>query len=225
MSELLKQASTAPTRRLISEQLPGMATAPMPTVDTKSALAAAFAEELSALEEEARSDGYLSGYEAGSSDAATHYAEKERQLDAQHQAKQAELDAQIRSLSALHDSLQSDYAQAIKQLEPHAAAIAYASICQIAGNAETFEALLKEVVHHAIQSFAANSGVSVALAERDAALMLAQPELANWHAQIRSDKNLARGSCIVEAGPRSLDASLLTQLDQLRQVLTKVAEG
>ena len=226
MSELVKQASAAPTRRLISEQLPGVAAAPTsPAVDTKSALSVAFAVELSELKEEARSEGYLAGYDAGASDAAAHFAEKERELAAQFQTKKAELEAKIQSFSALHDALQVDYTKAIAQLEPQAAAIAFASVCQIAGNAAAFEALLKEVVQHATQSFAANADVSISLAELDAALVLAEPSLSNWHAQIRSDRGLARGSCIVQAGPRCLDASLLTQLDQLRHVLTKVAEG
>lgn len=226
MSELLKQASVAPIRRLVTDSLPKVAAiAPDVSQDTKASLAAAFAEELAELKEEARSDGYLAGYESGASDAAAHFAEKVRELTAEHKAKQAELDAQVKALAALHDVLQTDHQRALMALEPQAAAIAYASVCQIAGEGASLEALLNAAVQHAVQSFASASSTTISLAEQDAELFLSKSELASWHSQIRADKRLARGSCIIEAGPRSLDASLLTQLDQLRHVLTKTAEA
>ena len=220
MPELLKHAMPTSGRKLIPDMPANMnAVAEPEQANCKLQLASAFADELAALREEARSEGYLAGYEAGNSDAAEHFLQKERELLDKHSKQSDELAAVISALSTLKMSLEAAHQQALTKLDSTVLAIAYASVARMLGNAEVFQSALALLVQQAIETFGQQHPMSICMAEADAALMQNCPELQSWLTHIVADKQLERGSCIIECGPRSLDASMLTQLTQLRETL------
>ena len=220
MSELLKHTALAAGRKLIADMPGNVEVTPIPTqAERKLQLASMFTEELAELREEARSDGYLAGYEAGKTDASAYFLRKEQDLVDKHARQSEELASMISSVANLKTSLEAAHQQALTQLESTVLAIAYASVTRLLGNTDAFQTALTLIVRQAIETFGQQHPMSVSLAEADAVLVQESPELQPWLNHIVADKRLERGSCIIECGPRSLDASMLTQLTQLRQTL------
>lgn len=224
MSELLKSAVSAPVRKLLPEQPTGARPeTPVAPSDQKAKLASAFAAELAELREDARSEGYLAGYEAGKADAVEHYAEKTRELTAQHDSKLVELRTCIEQLSTLKTAIETDYQRKLQSVEPAAVAIAFAGITRLLERPDAFQTMLASIVRDAIATFGQQHPLTITVAEADAALLRSVADLQPWTEALVTNAHLARGSCVVDCGPRSLDASLLTQLDQLRHVLLTTA--
>lgn len=221
MSELLKNVAITPARRLLPamDGPAAMAQSTATLSRQKELLAQTFATELEELREEARSDGYLTGYESGKTDAEAHVATQRTQLEQQFLDAQTAVTKEAEQLAELFDNMSAGYRVALADLEPAAVSIAFEAITRLLGSAEHYSSALPVLVKNAIEQFGMEQALRIHISETDRELLLAAPELAAWHGLLQIDKQLPPASCVVEAGPRSLDASLLQQLDAIRQCL------
>jgi len=200
---------------------------PQPTlVEIKHQLASAFAAELEALRDEAREQGYREGYAAGSSQALDEGRRSDERRQSEHDDVLASLRSEVERLQRLLKQLDDDVRAALQDMEPLALEIAFASLTRVIGSADHYRDVLAAVVTQAIDTMDRQSEalrVSMRSEDLDAIKGLCQPP--GWLACARADRSLEPGSCVVEIGPRGLDASLLQQLEALRACLIQVCDG
>jgi flagellar biosynthesis/type III secretory pathway protein FliH len=186
-------------------------------------LAAAFADELAELRESVRTLGYREGRELAAAECAETLSDARESLQAEYSARLGELAATAANLQALSDRLDTAVGTALADLEPLAVEIAFTSLVQMFGRAEHYRAVLADLVSHAIDGVCQqNAQMRVLMDPHDAALMRDALDGNAWVERIVVDPALSPGSCVVELGPRCLDASLTRQMDALRQRLLQI---
>jgi flagellar biosynthesis/type III secretory pathway protein FliH len=238
MVDVLK-ASVPVTRRLLGDTSApssnvnqAISTAAQETVEasvqqdkTKAELQLAFAEELNELKEETYDESFSKGYEDGQLAAQEDFNNQKEKWQKIATAKEQELDQKIDALDKLLSNMQSAIDDALTTMEPAAISIAFAGLTQLLGQSENYRERLAQQVHHAIDQFGHDSPTRILLNADDAEMLRTIERLQTWSDRFVQEETLEPGSCIIEAGPRSLEASLMIQLNILRQTLLQLSEA
>lgn len=180
----------------------------------RASLQAELEQALRRERETARQEGLAEGRREGLAAAA----EAARQQQAQHDA----------ALRERLQALQVASEAALRELQSHAADLAFAAVVRLAGvkaaSPEFVLGQVEAVVRHATQGQALTlrlhpRAAAILRQALDGAQMPALPPL-----QVADDMALALGGCIVESPLETLDASLETQLRLLREILAAEPE-
>lgn len=184
-----------------------------------------FAEEISEIKETAYSDSFSKGYEEGKQ-AATEDFEIQK-LKWENSIKQTGqvLDEKIEEIETLINAMKEGFSNALKSIEPFAVSIAYSALTQLLGQSEGYRERLAQQVGHAIDQFGRDMPKKILLNKSDMELLQSLEKLKPWMDKFISQESMERGGCIIEAGPRSLDASLIEQLNNFRQLLLRLDQS
>jgi flagellar assembly protein FliH len=169
----------------------------------RAALQAEFDQALRREREAARQEGLAEGRREGLAAAA----EAARQQQAQHDAALRE---RLQALHAAGDA-------ALRELQAHAADLAFAAVVRVAGARAASREFVLGQVEAVVRHAAPGQPLTLRLNPRDAAVMreflgrtVQAPALPPL--EVVDDEALALGGCIVEGPLERLDASLDTQL-------------
>lgn len=189
----------------------------------RAELEQAFAAELAGLREESRARGFREGYDDAFANVDDIVRKKEAELTAEYQSRLVGLTETIERLRALTEAQDGALAKALADLEPLVVDLAFAALARVLGHAEVYRAALVQVATQAIGEMThQRSALRVLVHPHDATLLRAALESSPWADRFEADATLAPGSVLVEAGPRCLDASLLHQLEVVRECLVRV---
>lgn len=189
------------------------------------------AETASQMEARGRQEGYDAGVREGLKDA-------QQQIHDHLQAQGARLEAQARSqaeqqaqehtqrmerLDQLLDGLRVATLVRLEQLEPDAVALAYEAVCKLLGHHTLEREVVAAVVAQASQQLSSGTLLKIRLHPADLALLADHPtceDLAQRHPTVQWETDVAspRGSCVLATNHGTLDASLLVQLERLREL-------
>lgn len=192
---------------------------------TKAELQLAFAEEIAELKEATYDESFSKGYEDGQQAAQEDFLIQKEKWEKQANSKERELDEKNGALEKLLINMQRAIDDALNDVEPVAVAIAFAGLTQLLGQSENYRERLAQQVRHAIDQFGHDSPTRILLNTKDAELLRTIDRLHTWTDRFVQEETLEPGSCIIEAGPRSLEASLMAQLKILRQTLLQLSEA
>jgi flagellar biosynthesis/type III secretory pathway protein FliH len=186
-------------------------------------LASAFADELAQLRREAHDQGYEEGYNAAFANVDAIVSTTETKLKAEYAERLNGLSETIGRLKALMNGLDTAHRALFEEVEPIAVEIGFACLTQLLGQADGYRHLLVDLVANAIkQSAERQDCMRILMQSDDAALMREAMKDAPLASRIVEDTSLACGSCLVQAGPHSLDASLMLQVEALRACLARI---
>jgi len=173
------------------------------------------AAEIQAIEEEARQNGFESGYSEGH-ELGRDEAEKEARARADKELREA-----VASLEGAAAGLADPLAQGLDALEPELLALVTAMARKvIRSELEARPDRIREILHAALgQLPGRNQEVQVHLNPEDQALVADYGENADPRIRWIPDPALARGGCRVEAGAATVDASLEKRLQQALEAL------
>lgn len=192
---------------------------------SKSELREVFADEINEIKEIAYSESFNKGYEDGKQAATEDFNVRKDKWEEKIVARENELVEKIQNMEDLFESINGATASALKSLEPMAVSIAFAALTQLLGHSEAYRDRLAQQVDHAIAQFGRDKPVRILLNKLDLELMRSFEKLAPWADKFVGQEEMERGSCVIEAGPRSLDAGLIEQLNVLRQLLLQLDEA
>lgn len=163
----------------------------------------------------ARREGYEAGWKQAQSDA-----------ESQQASARAEDEAALRQLV---EALEHAHAQALAKLEDDVGEIAFAAVCQIAGDEAVGEALVRGLVGRACAALRRDGSCTVRLHPDDLARMDTAFGAGAGDApstlRFVADPDLDIGDCVVQTERGEIDASLSTQLSRLHAVLLARRDG
>lgn len=173
------------------------------------------AAEIQAIEEEARQNGFESGYAEGH-ELGRDEAEKAGRARADKELREA-----VASLEAVATGLADPLAQGLDALEPELLALVTAVARKvIRSELEARPDRIREILHEALDQLPGrNQDVQVHLNPEDQALVADYAENPDPRIRWIPDPELARGGCRVEAGAATVDASLEKRLQQAIEAL------
>lgn len=192
---------------------------------TREELEALFAEEISELKEDAYDEAFSKGYEEGKLAAEEDLKIQKDKWQEEARKKQVVLDDTIATLGEMLASFQESTADALENMKPAAVAIAFAGLTRLLGESDQYRERLAQQVHHALEQFGHETPTRIFLNPGDIALIKGIEKLESWSEKFIQEASLKPGSCIIEAGPRSLEASLNEQLTILSQTLLKLSRA
>ena len=191
---------------------------------TKAELEAAYAEEISELKEAAYDESFSKGYEEGRQAAEDDFKIQQDKWKEQIEKKELELDNAITALAKMLDSFQQSVDGALQNIKPAAVAIAFAGLTRLLGESEQYRERLAQQVQHALEQFGHETPTRIFINPDDAKILKGIEQLDSWSEVFVQEASLKPGSCIIEAGPRSLEASLVEQLTILSRALLKLSQ-
>jgi flagellar assembly protein FliH len=141
----------------------------------------------------------------------------------EHAGRLADVDRLLADLRAAADARMA-------ALEADAVALAYAAVCKIVGDAAARGAGVSAIIQAGIHQLRGGGLWRVRLSAQSLALLQASEEgraLQARHPGVEwlVDASLVSGGCSLDMGQGSLDASLQTQLDRLRDAWVEVSRG
>ncbi len=191
---------------------------------TREELEAVFAEEISELKEAAYDEAFSKGYEEGKLAAEEDFKIQKDKWQEDARKKQVELDNTIATLDEVLTSFQESTDDALENMKPAAVAIAFAALTRLLGEPEQYRERLAQQVHYALEQFGHETPTRIFLSPGDITLLKGIEKLDGWAEKFTQEASLKPGSCIIEAGPRSLEASLNEQLTILSRALLKLSQ-
>lgn len=191
---------------------------------TKAELELVFAEEISDLKEAAYDESFSKGYEEGRQAAEDDLKIQRDKWYESIEKKELELDNTVAALAEVLDSFQQSVDSALENIKPAAVAIAFAGLTRLLGESEQYRERLAQQVHHALEQFGHEAPTRIFLNPDDAKILKSIERFDSWSDKFTQEASLKPGSCILEAGPRSLEASLTEQLNILSQTLLKLSQ-
>ncbi len=192
---------------------------------TREELEATFADEILELKEAAYDGAFSKGYEEGRLAAEEDFKIQKDKWQKDAERKQLELDDIIEKLDEVLTNLQSAVDDALNKMEPAAVAIAFAGLTRLLGESEHYRERLAQQVHYALEQFGHDTPTRILLNPSDILRIKSIEKLDSWSEKFTQEASLKPGSCIIEAGPRSLEASLNEQLAILSQTLLKLSQA
>lgn len=192
---------------------------------TKAELESVFAEEISDLKEAAYDESFSKGYEEGRQAAEDDLKTQKDKWHESIEKKELELDNAIAALTEVLDSFQQSVDNALENIKPAAVAIAFAGLTRLLGESEQYRERLAQQVHHALEQFGHETPTRIFLNPDDVQILKSIERFDGWSDKFTQEASLKPGSCIIEAGPRSLEASLTEQLNMLSQTLLKLSQA
>jgi flagellar biosynthesis/type III secretory pathway protein FliH len=192
---------------------------------TKAELETVYADEISDLKEAAYDESFSKGYEEGRLAAEDDFKIQKDKWQEQIEKKEVELDNTITALAGVLDSFQQSVDSALQEVKPAAVAIAFAGLTRLLGEAEQYRERLAQQVHHALDQFGHETPTRIFINPDDARILKGIERFDSWSEIFVQEASLKPGSCIIEAGPRSLEASLVEQLDVLSRTLLKLSQA
>ncbi|WP_028484497.1 FliH/SctL family protein [Thioalkalivibrio sp. ALE17] len=173
------------------------------------------AAEIEAIEEEARKNGFESGYAEG------HELGQKEAEKAARAREDKKLRETVAALEAVAGSLADPLADAADALEPELLALVTVLARKvIQGELETRPEQIRTVLEQALAQLPGrNQEVRVHLNPEDQGLVESYGERAGAQVTWIEDPSLARGGCRVEAGAASVDASLERRLQHAVEAL------
>lgn len=192
---------------------------------TKAELEAVYAEEISELKEAAYDESFSKGYEEGRQAAEDDFKIQQDKWQEQIKKKELELDNTITALTEVLDSFQQSVDGALQNIKPAAVAIAFAGLTRLLGESEQYRERLAQQIHHALEQFGHETPTRIFINPGDAKILKDIERLESWSEMFVQEASLKPGSCIIEAGPRSLEASLIEQLTILSRTLLKLSQA
>ncbi len=190
---------------------------------TREELEVVFAEEIAELKEAAQDEAFSKGYEEGKLAAEEDFKIQKDKWQEDARKKQLELDNTIATLDDLLASFQESIDDALENMKPAAVAIAFAGLTRLLGESEQYRERLVQQVHHAMEQFGHETPTRIFLNPNDISILKDIEKLNSWAEKFTQEASLKPGSCIIEAGPRSLEASLNEQLVILSKTLLKLS--
>jgi flagellar biosynthesis/type III secretory pathway protein FliH len=191
---------------------------------TKTELEAVYADEISELKEAAYDESFSKGYEEGRQAAEDDFKIQKDKWQEQIEKKELELDNTITALVGVLDSFQQSVDGALQNIKPAAVTIAFAGLTRLLGESEQYRERLAQQVHHALEQFGHETPTRIFINPEDAKILKGIERLDSWSEMFVQDASFKPGSCIIEAGPRSLEASLVEQVSILSRTLLKLSQ-
>lgn len=192
---------------------------------TKAELEAVYAEEIFELKEAAYDESFSKGYEEGRQAAEDDFKIRQDKWQEQIEKKEVELDNTITALAEVLDSFQQSVDGALQNIKPAAVAIAFAGLTRLLGESEQYRERLAQQIHHALEQFGHETPTRIFINPGDAKILKDIERLDSWSEMFVQEASLKPGSCIIEAGPRSLEASMVEQLTILSRTLLKLSQA
>lgn len=192
---------------------------------TKAELESVYAEEISELKEAAYDESFSKGYEEGRQAAEDDFQIQKDKWQEKIEKKELELDNTVAALAEVLDSLQQSVDSALQNIKPAAVAIAFAGLTRLLGESEQYRERLAQQIHHALEQFGHEAPTRIFINPDDAKILKSIERFDNWSEIFVQEASLKPGDCIIEAGPRSLEASLLEQVNMLSRALLKLSQA
>lgn len=228
-SAVLRQPLVGQGRRLGMQQaepvdtlqppLPSPAAAKPDPAAVMASLRQTFSEQLAQLEEEARQRGLKK--------AAEESVATLRQLKEQISAKAAEeerkakqtLDKEIKRLAELHQAIAEQQAGMYAAMEPTVIELVFAISSKLLGQRAIEQSVVAELSQQAIDQYRLATILKIHVSRADFDYLSSQDNASELLPYYQVDEHVALGSCVIDFGVGSLDASLDTQLAAIRDLL------
>jgi|GEM_PF-2871051 len=178
-----------------------------------------FSSQLATLEEEARQRGLKKAAEESvvvlhqlKEQMTAKWAEEEqkkRQLLAEEQKK----------LAALYQNIQNQKEKILTAMEPTVIELSFEIVAKILGKKAVERSVIAELAEQAIDRYRLKSLLKIYIARADFEYLAKQENHNELMSYYQIDEHASVGSCIIDFGTGSLDASLETQLKAIRDLL------
>lgn len=202
---------------------------PVDIQDEQPDLRAIFAEELATLAAEARADAVEQGRAQAQRELAAAREKLQAELTAdfasQLENERQQLGIQREQLATLMDALEAQREGLVEAMLPTVVRLSTAVVLRMLGSHATSRALVGDLARHAIDEYRLTGDLRVLVSEADYQAILDGNDEQAFTGMFQVDHEAAPGSCVIDFGTGSLDASLNTQLDTLRAALMKAGGG
>lgn len=229
MNSILKGMTvSSASRKLLSTSEPATAPEPRasePVLDVKSQLRQNFSEELAQLRKETA--------EVAKNELRAKFeqelleAKKLQSLELEKKvaAKVASLSNAEIALVQATEKINALVEQHIELLETVTREIAFACISKLLGDQKHYEQAITDLVRQALTELGGEKLVQIRVNVDDYKVLTANANASDWLPFVTPDENLAVAECVVNSINSSIDASLSTQLENLRSVLLADRSG
>lgn len=218
-SAILRQpAQVGAARRLPGR--PVTMAEPTSELDRLAQLRLAFADELAALEAEARQQGLQAGRAEAAAEAAKRLEkaqdEQRGRLLEQELEQRRVAEEQFRALAGLLHKLEEEQGRIIEGMAPVVERLTLATLAKLLGHKQVLATLVADLAAHAIEEYRLEGVLKVRISAEDHARLSMDEAIGPSLTRFQVDRRLAPGDCWIDYGQGSLDASLDTQLAVLR---------
>ncbi|MDO8330488.1 MAG: FliH/SctL family protein [Fluviicoccus sp.] len=200
--------------------VPGSPAQPSPEA-LRATLKVQFSVQLAELEEEARK----AGLKNAADEAVSALKHAREQVVSAWKLEEDKLRASLKSdqekLRGLIVSLAEEREQMLGEMAPALVELLFASLIKILGRHALEGELVKDIAAQAIKEYRIASPFRILISRVDYERMAAEDTSDSILDSLRVDDHAKPGSCLIDYGNGSLDASLEKQLESLKQLLLR----
>lgn len=192
---------------------------------TRAVLREQFADELSALKDEARQQGISAARQEAVAALRAAEEEQTRQLQQKEAVLRKTIQQERKQLMDLVTAVHAHHEKMIPELEPVVARLALIVAAKLLGQHQVSKLLVADLARHAIEEYRLGALVKIRVSAVDYACIQAEEAESELLQCLHIDHDLAPGSCLIDYGSGELDASLATQWTAIQAMILQAASG
>ena len=183
-----------------------------------------FAVELDLLRQETISAAQKNADEIAKKELQKNMAQLQQSYEKQLTALQQQTEEQVSFLSRAIADVKVSREQLIDGAEICSLELAFTALCKLLGEHYLDKQILAGVVRETLAQSKTLITPVIRVSRDDHNNLLSFESLAEWSEHLQVDESLEISSCVIDLGNKRLDASLMQQLDALRQTLVSIYE-
>lgn len=189
--------------------------------ERKRELASVFAEEIAQIKKEARDEAKLEEKCRLEAQLQKAIQAEKTTLREDYTAKVGSVERTSELLSKAIESVDQDRKDMLADMESFAVTLTIECLYKLCGESAIYQSVVKTVIADVVKRLDDTKKTTIKVSEQELKLFQNLPENVSELVNFVSEPELKPGDCFIQSGFSTMDMSLSTQLDQIKNTLVK----